>query len=93
MVKERILWIDFIKLLAIYFVVLGHVILFMGLDRDEVMHQNALYSLLYSFHMPLFMTNKWIFLSQNNHLRREYQAKILTTNSSLHKLSCYLFNF
>lgn len=56
MVNERIVWIDFLKLFAIFLVVLGHVILFMGLKQNEVMHENTLYSFIYSFHMPLFMT-------------------------------------
>lgn len=64
MVKERIAWIDFLKLLAIYFVVWGHTVLFMGLDHDEVMKNNEVYSFLYSFHMPLFMTISGFFSSK-----------------------------
>lgn len=62
MVNERIVWIDFLKLFAIFLVVLGHVILFMGLKQNEVMHENTLYSFIYSFHMPLFMTISGFFL-------------------------------
>lgn len=56
MVKERIVWLDFVKLLAIYLVVVGHVVLFMGLDKEYVMHEDSVYVTIYAFHMPLFMT-------------------------------------
>ena len=49
----RLGWIDVPKLVNIYFVVLGHVILFMGLPSDEVF-SDSVYCFIYSFHMPLF---------------------------------------
>ena len=51
---DRIGWIDALKLVTIYFVVWGHVILFMGLPSDEV-YTDSVYCFIYSFHMPLFM--------------------------------------
>lgn len=46
MEKQRIDWLDTLKVLAIYFVVLGHCI--------HAHHQVNLYGVIYSFHMPLF---------------------------------------
>lgn len=94
MVKERILWIDFLKLIAIYFVVLGHVVLFMGLERDEVMHQNALYSFVYSFHMPLFMTISGFFshklITCEGNIKRKFLQLVVPCISLA--IICLIFN-
>lgn len=81
MVKERILWIDFLKLLAIYLVVWGHVILCMGMEHDYVMRENSVYSFIYSFHMPLFMTISGFFsnslLSGQGNIKRKFLQLIV----------------
>lgn len=51
--KERIAYIDYIKAIAIFLVVMGHTIsLLWGTENgsDEI-----IYRIIYSFHMPLFM--------------------------------------
>ena len=52
MPKKRIKYIDLVKLVTIYLVILGHVIAMM-VDGYSV--GGRLYSFIYSFHMPLFM--------------------------------------
>lgn len=94
MVKERILWIDFLKLLAIYFVVLGHVVLFMGLERGGVMYQNAVCSFIYSFHMPLFMTISGFFshkiITCEGNIKRKFLQLIVPCISLA--IICLIFN-
>lgn len=53
MPKERLLWLDFLKLVAIFLVVLGHVIRHCGLSIND---WDSVCGWIYSFHMPLFMT-------------------------------------
>lgn len=55
MVKERILWLDNLKLFAIYLVVLGHCLLAFDYPVYQNKYQNCLCEFIYSFHMPLFM--------------------------------------
>ena len=49
--KERVLWLDNLKGVLIFLVVLGHCIQFTSPDPDT----NLLFNFIYSFHMPLFM--------------------------------------
>ena len=51
---NRILWLDSLKLFAIFLVVWGHVFLDMG--YVDALKYTGLNGLIYSFHMPLFMT-------------------------------------
>lgn len=51
MISNRIIWIDFVKAIAIVLVVLGHSIQYSDVNFDE----NHLFRFIYSFHMPLFM--------------------------------------
>ena len=85
---------DFIKLLAIYFVVLGHVVLFMGLDRQEVMRNNPVYIYIYSFHMPLFMTISGFFshklLMRQGDIKKKFQQLIIPCISL--GIVCLIFN-
>lgn len=53
MSKERLLWLDFLKLIAIFLVVFGHVIRHCGLSIND---WDSVCGWIYSFHMPLFMT-------------------------------------
>ncbi len=46
MSKDRILWLDTLKVMAIYLVVLGHIV--------STTYQPDLKGIIYSFHMPLF---------------------------------------
>ena len=64
--KQRDLGLDLVKLLAIYFVVLGHVVMFV---EKKSISQNWLYTFIYSFHMPLFMTISGYFAKSS--LKRE----------------------
>lgn len=52
--KERILYIDWLKGIAIILVVMGHVIGFDIYSGDSCMN-SFLYRLISSFHMPLFI--------------------------------------
>lgn len=49
--KQRIIYLDVVKCVAIFLVIWGHVIEFMGIQRDESIAR----VFIYSFHMPLFM--------------------------------------
>lgn len=51
-VKTRVLYLDAVKLLTIYLVILGHTIAMMG---NGYAIGVRLYTFIYSFHMPLFM--------------------------------------
>ena len=97
MVKERIVWLDFIKLLAIYFVVWGHVIGFMGLERNGNIHpmeSSFLLSCIYSFHMPLFMTISGFFshklLMRQGDIKKKFQQLIIPCISL--GIVCLIFN-
>ncbi len=50
---KRIVWLDIAKLVAIYFVVLGHALQYLHTGTDP--HYNYMWLFVYSFHMPLFM--------------------------------------
>lgn len=54
--KQRIDWLDTLKVLAIYLVVLGHC--------THAHHQVNLYGVIYTFHMPLFFMIS-VFLDKN----------------------------
>ena len=63
MAKQRIVYLDLVKLFTIYLVILGHVIAMMvnGYSVGE-----KLYSFIYSFHMPLFMLLSGYFVSSRS---------------------------
>ena len=52
--KDRLIWIDLLKLLAIFLVILGHVIITFH-PLNEGPYDRILLIYIYSFHMPLFM--------------------------------------
>lgn len=52
MAKDRIIWIDNAKAIAILLVVVGHIIQFMY--SPEGFDQNIVFRYIYAFHMPLF---------------------------------------
>lgn len=59
---KRIEYIDVTKLLAIFLVIWGHVMQFGYLYPTDIsFYNNRLWELIYSFHMPLFMTISGIF--------------------------------
>ena len=66
--KERVLWLDFMKGIAIILVVVGHVL--DGVFGQEMFqHSNwmrVLYNIIYSFHMPFFFMLSGIALSISN---------------------------
>lgn len=49
--KERILWLDNLKGVLIFLVVLGHCLQFTSQNPDS----DLLFNFIYLFHMPLFM--------------------------------------
>lgn len=49
--KDRLLYLDFVKFIAIYLVVWGHAIQFSGLNDPT---HDSVYEFIYAFHMPLF---------------------------------------
>ena len=57
---NRILYLDIVKLFTIYLVILGHVIAMM---KNGYVVGERLYSLIYSFHMPLFILLSGYFVS------------------------------
>lgn len=59
-IKTRIKYIDLIKAFAIFLVVWGHSIQYLS---QEICFDNAVYSYIYSFHMPLFMIISGYFFS------------------------------
>lgn len=60
MPKQRLVYIDVAKLLAIYLVVLGHVIV---KQFSDAYYGDPLYVIIYTFHMPLFMMMSGFFAS------------------------------
>jgi len=51
--SHRILTFDLVKFLAIFLVLWGHIIQYL---RQDVCYEDNVYQIIYSFHMPLFMT-------------------------------------
>lgn len=94
MVKERIIWIDFLKLVAIYLVVLGHVILYTGPNGQDAMRNNPICVFIYSFHMPLFMTISGFFshklLIGQGDIKKKFQQLIIPCISL--GIVCLIFN-
>lgn len=60
---DRILYLDLVKLFTIYLVILGHVVAMMV---NGYVVGERLYSLIYSFHMPLFMLLSGYFVSSKS---------------------------
>lgn len=62
MAKQRILYLDVAKFIAIFLVVLGHCIQMMSTDNFS---ESLLYKWIYTFHMPLFMIMSGYFASSS----------------------------
>lgn len=73
MVKKRILWLDNLKLFAIFLMVLGHCLLAFHFPDYDNNYQNSLCMFIYSFHMPLFMVVSGYF--SNKLLKRQTEVK------------------
>lgn len=69
--KERKIEFDILKGIAIYLVILGHVIQYI---TDKHFYNNNLWCIIYTFHMPLFLIISGFFFNINN---------ITPTNSNL----------
>lgn len=52
--REREKWVDAVKGMAIYLVILGHYIQY-ATSKDYNFASNCIFQIIYSFHMPLFM--------------------------------------
>ncbi len=79
--KSRIIVYDIIKLVAIYLVIWGHVILHLQGYKFPVW-QNPLYRWICSFHMPLFMMVSGFFsanirLSFSDYIKKKFRQLIL----------------
>jgi len=61
LMKKRIKYLDLIKFFAIYCVILGHLIQYIGADPWH----NPIWMLIYSFHVPLFMIMSGYFFSSS----------------------------
>lgn len=59
--KKRIKYLDLIKFFAIYCVILGHLIQYIGADAWH----NPIWKFIYSFHVPLFMIMSGYFFSSS----------------------------
>lgn len=75
MMKERILWIDELKGFAIFLVIIGHVLISRFLPQFQLFH-----TVIYSFHMPLFMFLSGIFSYKaleavDNQCKKKYFGK------------------
>ena len=75
MMKERILWIDELKGFAIFLVIIGHILISRFLPQFQLFH-----TVIYSFHMPLFMFLSGIFSYKaleavDNQCKKKYLGK------------------
>jgi fucose 4-O-acetylase-like acetyltransferase len=64
MKATRILYIDILKLFAIFLVIWGHAIMHFQPDYD----QSYIFQTIYSFHMPLFMMMSGYFATSSMNL-------------------------
>lgn len=75
MMKERILWIDELKGFTIFLVIIGHILISRFLPQFQLFH-----TVIYSFHMPLFMFLSGIFSYKaleavDNQCKKKYLEK------------------
>ena len=75
--KERIYLYDNIKCLAIFLVVIGHAINFLT-DFEGNGLEKSLYSLIYAFHMPLFIFVSGLFVKPMNEETKFPKYKVLS---------------
>ena len=76
-VKERIYLYDNVKCLAIFLVVIGHAINFLT-DYDGNNLEKSMYSLIYAFHMPLFIFISGLFVKPMNEETKFPKYKVLS---------------
>ena len=70
MSKDRILWLDSLNVMAIYLVVLGHIV--------STTYQPDLKGIIYSFHMPLFfMISGYLNKDKHNAIKANVFALIV----------------
>lgn len=78
--KERILWIDFLKVVAMFLVLWGHSLMHYGLP-DEMHYALGCAGWIYTFHMPLFMVLSGFvsakLLTGNGDIRRKFDQLIV----------------
>lgn len=77
--KNRIVYLDLIKLFTIYLVIMGHVIARMV---NGYTVGGRMYALIYSFHMPLFMMLSGYFISSKT-LSKSFPDFLLTKTRQL----------
>jgi len=83
---SRIKYLDLIKFFAIYFVILGHSIQYIGANP----WQNIIWKFIYSFHVPLFMVVSGFFFSSSLKLSFGSFIKKKTIQLLLPSLCWYL---
>ena len=76
-VRERIYLYDNVKCLAIFLVVIGHAINFLT-DFDGNNLEKSMYSLIYAFHMPLFIFISGLFVKPMNEETQFPKYKVLS---------------
>lgn len=84
--KNRLYYIDVIKVLGIYLVILGHLPL-----------TNIIFTkFIFSFHMPLFFFLQWIFVQEEQQYlfryKKEY-SQIITRNDTVFHIGSLVWNF
>ena len=67
--KGRLAYMDLLKGIAIFFVVIGHFVLF---NWKGALDTHAVYKWIYSFHMPLFFFIRGFFVEYTN--RKQYRT-------------------
>lgn len=77
--KQRIVYLDLVKLFTIYLVIMGHVVAMMV---NGYTIGGRLYSFIYSFHMPLFMLLSGYFIS-NRYLQKPLIEAMITRAKQL----------
>lgn len=79
--KERLAWMDALKLFAIFLVVLGHTVSNYCLDDGRYGFSNPVRLYIYAFHMPLFMTISGFFsasiLKDGGNILRRFKSLIV----------------
>ena len=89
--KKRLEYIDLIKLFVILCVIWGHVIQYCYRYCDMEFFTNSVYSFIYSFHMPLFMTMSGLFSKSSLNKRMIYMISNKIKSLLIPCLIWYLF--
>lgn len=80
-IKGRSIYLDYLKGLLIFLVVLGHSIQYIGYNGYDAVFYNKIFKLIYTFHMPLFLgiSGYLTYLSVRKYLWYEFLKKRILT--------------